>query len=82
MKSARPCESWTAGFWSVCSPPGTDPVKPSRAVGDPTSKEVTHLVPSPASGQQQSEATPVKQRAFTGFAYIFLFSVSKDTGSV
>lgn len=83
MKSTQSCESWMAGFWSVCSLPGTDPVKPSRAVGEPTSNEVTHLVLSPASGQQQSEATLVKQRAFIGFAHThFLFSVSKDTASV
>ena len=83
MKSPQSRGSWMAGFWSVCSQPRTDPEKPSRAVGEPTSNEVTHLVLSPASGQQQSEPTPVKSRAFTGFAHThFLFGVSKDKASV
>ena len=83
MKSPQSHGSWMAGFWSVCSQPRTDPEKPFRAVGEPTSNEVTHLVLSPASGQQQSEPTPVKPRAFTGFAHThFLFGVSKDKASV
>ena len=79
MKSPWSCESWMAGFWSVCSQPRTDPKKPSRAVGEPTSNEVTHLVLSPASGQQQSEPTLVKQRAFTGFTHTHFLSVFPKT---